>query len=66
MSDEITESAKAAQEVAKTTTSSRMLDAAVILTVASAILYVFGWKYWTTYFNYFGIDNQFITLSFSQ
>ncbi len=41
-------------------------DMAVFLTVASSILYILGWTYWTQYFKYFGIDPSFIDLSFHQ
>lgn len=44
----------------------KTIDAAVILSIITGGLYVVGWAYWWTYFNYFGISSNQIDLSLQE
>jgi hypothetical protein len=43
-----------------------ILDAAVLLTLGSALLYALGWTYWTSFLGYYGLSMQFVELTFDR
>jgi hypothetical protein len=42
------------------------LDAAIIFTIVTSILYILGWVYWVSYYKFFGISSDFINIPFEQ
>lgn len=42
------------------------LDTAVLLTLGSGLLYILGWTYWSSFFQYFGVTIEFADIGFNQ
>lgn len=46
--------------------SKKYFDAAIIISIITSMLYIFGWTYWDSYYKYFGINHQLIDIDFYQ
>lgn len=44
------------------TSDKHILNVAFLVSLGTGILYIYGWVYWSNFFRYFGIDNEFIVL----
>ncbi len=46
--------------------NNKYFDAAILISIITSMLYIFGWTYWDSYYKYFGINHQLVDIDFYQ